>query len=264
MTVATWSFVILITVLSLFKMESLPPVSDTPDGSIRYNWRVVKVFPHDPEAFTQGLIYRNGYLYESTGKKGTSTLRKVKLETGKVIRQREVEDDYFAEGLTEWQDQLIQLTLSSELGFVYERSTFKILRTFRISGEGWGLTNDGEMLIMSDGTSTLRFLDPDTFQVKRQVTVSENGEPVGRLNELEMIDDKIFANILFRDEIAVIDPVNGKVTGWIDLQKLVNMVEREAPVNVLNGIAYDALNDRIFITGKMWPRLFEIEIWEKK
>ncbi|MEX0993942.1 MAG: glutaminyl-peptide cyclotransferase, partial [Balneolaceae bacterium] len=172
----------------------------------------------------------------------------------------QVEPEYFAEGLTDWDDHLIQLTLNSEVGLVYDLHSFKKKMTFQYSGEGWGLTNDGRQLIMSDGTSTLRFLNPETFQVTRQVTVTENGDTVSGLNELEMIDGRLFANLLFSDEIAVINPANGEVTGRINLQALVSRVEREAPVNVLNGIAYDSLNDRIFITGKLWPELFEIEI----
>ncbi|MEX2344300.1 MAG: glutaminyl-peptide cyclotransferase [Balneolaceae bacterium] len=225
-----------------------------------YDWRVVRVYPHDRDAFTQGLIYRDGYLYESTGRRGQSTLRKVRLETGEVLQQRDVEDEYFAEGLTDWNDRLIQLTLSSNIGFVYDLESFERTGEFNIPGNGWGLTHDGEQLIMSDGSSVLSFLDPETFEETRQVEVTEDGEPVKDLNELEMIKGKIFANILFSEKIIEIDPENGRVTGRIDLRRLVTMVKRETSVNTLNGIAWDAENDRIFVTGKLYPNVFEIEI----
>lgn len=262
MSMGRWSNVVIIIAFFLIKLETGPGSSIDRLHAIRYDWRVVNSFPHDPEAFTQGLIFRNGYLYESTGRKGYSSVRKVRLETGEIIRQQQVESEYFAEGLTDWNEQLIQLTLDSEIAFVYELETFKRIRTFQIEGAGWGLTNDGNQLIMSDGTSTLRYLDPETYQETRRLHVTENGEPVSKLNELEMIGDRIFANILFSDEIAIINPENGRVTGRIDLQRLVSMVEREASVNVLNGIAYDAGNDRIFVTGKLWPKLYQIEIGE--
>lgn len=234
------------------------------DGATKtnYEWRVVRIYPHDPEAFTQGLIFRDGYLYESTGLRGRSSLRKIRLETGEIIQHRQIESDYFAEGLTDWNEQLIQLTLSSEIAFVYNLNSFERTGTFKFSGKGWGLTNNGEELIMSDGSSVLRFLDPESFEETRLLKVTDNGNEVSNLNELEMIGDKIFANVLFSDEIIEIDPKNGKVTGRINLEKLVTKVENEATVNNLNGIAYDSLNDRIFITGKLWPNIFEIEIRE--
>lgn len=228
-----------------------------------YEWRVVRILPHDPEAFTQGLIYRDGFFYESTGRRGESSVRKVLPETGEILLQRDIEDEYFAEGLTGWNDRLIQLTLSSEVGFIYEIDSLKRTRKFKFTGEGWGLTNNGEHFIISDGTKVLRFLDSKTFEEIRRVTVTENGEEVSKLNELEMIRGKIYANVLFRDEILEIDPENGNVTGRINLEKLVSKVENEADVNVLNGIAYDAEGDRIFVTGKLWPNIYEIKIWER-
>lgn len=227
-----------------------------------YEWRVVRILSHDPDAFTQGLIYRDGFFYESTGRRGKSSLRKVRPETGEILQERRVESEYFAEGLTDFDNQLIQLTLSSEVGFVYDLQSFERTGEFHFTGEGWGLTNDGEQLILSDGSSVLRFLNLETFEETRRLKVTESGEEVSNINELEMINGKIFANVLFRNEIIEIDPESGEVTGKIDLEKLVIKVKSEASVNVLNGIAYDAENERIFVTGKLWPNVFEIKIRE--
>lgn len=235
-------------------------VNDELEPVREYDWRAVRVFPHDSTAFTQGLIFRDGYLYESTGRRGQSEIRKVRLETGEVIQRQPLEDEFFGEGLTSWNDQLIQLTLSSGTGFVYDIHTFERVRTFKIEGDAWGLASNGEELIMSDGSSTLRFLHPETFRVIRQVTVEQNGEPVSKLNELEIIGDRIFANRLFSNEILIIDPVNGEVTGRIDLERLVTGVKAQHSVSVLNGIAYDFQTDRIFVTGKLWPNIYEIKI----
>lgn len=255
---------ILLILTTLYAACTCPGVYYFTDDSpiTNYEWRVVRIYPHDPEAFTQGLIFRDGYLYESTGLKGKSSLRKIRLETGEIIQHQQIESDYFAEGLTDWNEQLIQLTLSSEIAFVYNLNSFERTGTFRYSGKGWGLTNNGEELIMSDGSSVLRFLDPESFEETRLLTVTDNGKKVPDLNELEMIGDKIFANVLFSDEIIEIDPENGKVTGRVNLKKLVDKVENVATVNVLNGIAYDSLNNRIFVTGKLWPNIYEIEIRE--
>jgi glutamine cyclotransferase len=225
-----------------------------------YEWRVVRILPHDPEAFTQGLIYRNGFFYESTGRKGKSSLRKVCPDTGEILQQRDVEDQYFAEGLTDYKEHLVQITLNAETGFIYDMESFERIRTFRYTGEGWGLTFDGDQFIMSDGSSDLKFLDPETFEETGSLTVIENGNEVADLNELEMINGKIFANVLFRDEIIEIDPESGVVTGKINLEKLVNKVKSEATVNVLNGIAYNSETGRIYVTGKFWPNVYEIEI----
>lgn len=233
---------------------------DQSTGVQEYDWRVVRVFPHDTTAFTQGLIFRDGYLYESTGRKGLSEIRKIHLETGEVIQRQPLEDQYFGEGLTELNDQLIQLTLSSGTGFVYDIDTFEIDRLFKIQGEAWGLTSNGEELIMSDGSSILRFLNPETFRENRRLRVEENGKAVSDLNELELIDGKIFANKLFTDDILIINQISGEVMGRIDLERLVSSVEAKYSVSVLNGIAYDSSNDRIFITGKLWPNIYEIEI----
>lgn len=228
-----------------------------------YDWRVVRIFPHDSDAFTQGLIFRDGFFYESTGRRGKSSVRKVCPDTGEILLQMDLNDEYFAEGLTDWNDQLIQLTLSSEVGFIYEIDSFINTGKFKYTGEGWGLTHNGEHLIISNGTEVLRFLDPNTFEEIKQVTVTENGKEVSKLNELEMIKGKIYANVLFRDDILEIDPESGNVTGRINLEALVTKAEKEADVNVLNGIAYDEEGDRIFVTGKLWPNIYEIKIWER-
>ncbi|MDR9365270.1 MAG: glutaminyl-peptide cyclotransferase [Balneolaceae bacterium] len=248
-------------------MHSILPTDGSAQDQVtdvqEYDWRVVRVFPHDTTAFTQGLIFRDGYLYESTGRKGHSGIRKVRLETGEIIQQQPIGDEYFGEGLTAWNDHLIQLTLSSGTGFVYDVHTFERLRDFEINGEGWGLTTNGDEFIISDGSSNLRVLNAETFLEIRQVRVKHNGELVSGLNELEMIDGKIFANKLFSDEILMIDPISGEVIGIIDLERLVTGVKAKNSVSVLNGIAYDSESGRIFVTGKLWPTIFEIEIWPR-
>lgn len=222
-------------------------------------FRVVKSYPHDTSAYTQGLIYRNGFLFESTGRNGQSTLRKVQLETGEVVQQHRVDAAYFAEGLAEWNGQLVQLTWQSNIAFVYDMATFSMRRTFRYAGEGWGLTRDQQGFILSDGTDQLRFLHPDTFREVRRVTVTDGGAPVRDLNELEYIRGEVYANIWHTDRIARISPESGRVLRWIDLSGLMATGYRLDPEAVLNGIAYDAATNRLFVTGKLWPRLFEIE-----
>jgi glutaminyl-peptide cyclotransferase len=223
-------------------------------------YQVIHTYPHDAQAFTQGLVYVDGHLYESTGLKGQSSLRREDLETGKIDQFLEVPDKYFAEGLTNWGSTLIQLTWESHIALVYDRSTFHLLRTFPYTGEGWGLTQDGARLILSDGTAALRFLDPVTFRELRRVTVKDHGVPVKELNELEFVHGEIYANIWHSDRIARISPATGRVLGWIDLAGLLPKQNRSSPEAVLNGIAWDAVHDRLFVTGKLWPRLFEIKI----
>lgn len=223
-------------------------------------YRVVHAYPHDSRAFTQGLIYLDGHLYESTGLKGESSLRMEDLDSGKIEQYAAAPAQYFGEGLASWGSTLIQLTWQSGIAFVYDRFSFRLLRTFHYPGEGWGLTQDGKRLILSDGTSTLRFLDPATFREVRRITVRSNDVPVTRLNELEYIHGEIYANIWYSDRIARISPASGKVLGWIDLSGLVSSGERTNPDAVLNGIAYDAQHDRLFVTGKLWPKIFEIKI----
>jgi len=224
-----------------------------------YTFQVVKGFPHDPGAFTQGLAYADGYIYEGTGMYGRSTLRKVRLEDGKVLRSVALDERYFGEGITLFQDRIMQLTWREGRGFVYDKESFTLIDDFPISTEGWGLTNDGIHLIMSDGSATLTYLDPFTFQPIKQIAVFDSAGPVVRLNELEYIQGEIYANVWLTDSIARINPSSGRVTGWIDLSGLLGPEDREGyNVDVLNGIAYDAENERIFVTGKLWPALFEV------
>lgn len=223
-------------------------------------YRVIHVYPHDPQAYTQGLIFQDGHLYESTGLNGRSSLRMVDLQTGRVLQRVAVPDQYFAEGLAAWGGTLIQLTWQSQMAFVYDPFSFRLLRTFRYKGEGWGLTQDGKSLILSDGSATLRFLDPRTFQEVRRIVVEDHGSPVTQLNELEFVHGQIYANVWHSDHIARISSATGSVLGWIDLTGLLprgQVSDREA---VLNGIAYDPTGDRLFVTGKLWPSLFEIKI----
>jgi glutaminyl-peptide cyclotransferase len=227
-----------------------------------YGYTVVHTYPHDPRAFTQGLQYVDGFLYEGTGQNGQSSIRKVKLETGEVVQRRDIAARYFGEGITVWKSELVQLTWQSGVAFVYDRQTFAPRRTFTYSGEGWGLTEDGVGLVMSDGTDSLRFLDPDTFAERRRLKVTAIGEAVRNLNELEFVKGEIFANVWMTDYVARIDPASGKVTGWIDLRGLLTDRER-ASTDVLNGIAYDSAGDRLFVTGKWWPKLFEIKLQRK-
>jgi len=229
----------------------------------QYTYRVVHVYPHDRSAFTQGLEYRAGYLYEGTGLEGRSSLRKVKLETGQVVQKIDVDPQYFGEGITVLNQQIMELTWRSGIGFVYDQSTFRRLRSFNYPGEGWGLTNDGQQIFMSDGSADIRCWAPGTLQEKRRVTVRDHGLPIMNLNELEYVKGEIYANVWQTDRIARISPADGKVLGWIDLSGLLTSEDRAEPVDVLNGIAYDVLGDRLFVTGKLWPKLFEIKVVPK-
>ena len=223
------------------------------------HYRVVRAYPHDPGAFTQGLIYLEGYLYESTGLNGRSSLRMTDLTTGKVLQKQPVASQYFAEGMTNFAGKLYQLTWQNGKAFVYDRFSFKLLREHTYTGEGWGLTNDGKRLILSDGTAQLRFIDPQTFAVTSKITVTDQGRPVDRLNELEYVRGEILANVWQTELIARISPTTGKVLGWIDLTGLLSQAEMQG-VDVLNGIAYDVKQDRLFVTGKLWPKIFEIKL----
>jgi glutamine cyclotransferase len=224
-----------------------------------YRYAIVATYPHDSEAFTQGLQYLDGFLYEGTGLNGRSSIRKVKLETGEVVQRRDVGPQYFGEGITVWKSTIVELTWQSGMAFTYDRHTFAPRRTFTYTGEGWGLTHDATSLVMSDGSSQLRVLDPETFAERRRVTVTSDGRPVTSLNELEFVKGEVFANIWQTDLIARIDPVSGVVKGWIDLSGLLSPRERAA-ADVPNGIAYDAARDRLFVTGKLWPKLFQIRL----
>jgi glutaminyl-peptide cyclotransferase len=227
-----------------------------------YGYIVVRSFPHDRDAFTQGLIFRNGVFYEGTGRNGQSGIRKVKVETGEVLQVKPLSAEYFGEGITDWNGSLIQITWRSEIGFVYDINTFEQKKTWSYRGEGWGLTHDDTRIIMSDGSSALRFLDPATLKETGRLTVRDATGPVEELNELEYVKGEIYANVWRTDRIARISPKDGRVTGWIDLSGLLPASER-AGVDVLNGIAYDAAADRLFVTGKLWPRVFEIKLTKK-
>jgi len=230
-----------------------------------YSYNIVNTYPHDPHAFTQGLVFEDGFLYEGTGGLyGNSSLRKVELETGNILQIRKLSSEFFGEGITIYGNKVIQLTWQSHVGFVYDKNSLELLQEFNYSTEGWGITHDGQHLIMSDGTSTLHFLDPQTFEEIGQLDVSGDGGPVSRLNELEYVQGKIYANVWQTDRIAIIAPATGRVVGWIDLEGLLTAEDRTEPVDVLNGVAYDADNDRLFVTGKLWPKLFEIELVSSK
>lgn len=224
-----------------------------------YGYQVVRSYPHDHAAFTQGLIFRDGVFYEGTGLNGKSGIRKVQVETGEVLKIQPLSSQYFGEGITEWKGQILQLTWRSEIGFVYDLGTFEQKRTFAYTGEGWGLTQDGTRIIMSDGSADLRFLDPATLKETGRITVRDQNGPVKELNELEYVKGEIYANVWQTERIARISPKDGRVLGWIDLHGLLPASERGG-TDVLNGIAYDAKGDRLFVTGKQWPRLFEIKL----
>ncbi len=217
-------------------------------------------YPHAADAYCQGLVYQDGFLYEGTGEYGKSSLRKIELETGKVLQIQPLDGRLFGEGITIWKNRIYQLTWKGRKALVYDSKTFQHLGSFAYRGEGWGLTHDGQQLIMSDGTSTLRFLDPDSFKVKRQLTVRDGRRRLTKLNELEYVEGEIYANIWYDDRIARISPQTGKVIGWLDLSKLYPRSERPHADAVLNGIAYDPLQRRLLVTGKNWPRLYEIRL----
>jgi glutamine cyclotransferase len=228
--------------------------SDVPVAS----FEVAGSWPHDSGAFTQGLEYYEGSLYESTGGHGTSSLRQVELQTGRVLRRVDVPREYFAEGLTIFRGKIYQLTWQSHKGFIYDLASFQMLGEFTYEGEGWGLTHDDRSLIMSDGTNRIRFLDPVNFRVERSIQVFNAGKPLMKLNELEYIRGEIYANVWQSDWIVRLDPQTGKIVGRIDLKGLLPAAERTGTTDVLNGIAYDEAHDRLFVTGKLWPKLFQI------
>jgi glutaminyl-peptide cyclotransferase len=239
-----------------FAVASPTPAQKRPVDS----YKVLNVYPHDRTAYTQGLVFREGFLYESTGLNGQSTLRKVELETGEVVQQHRLDPKHFGEGLAAWKGRLVQLTWQSKIAFVYDLTTFTPQRTFSYQGEGWGLTDDGRHFVLSDGSDQLRFLDPETFREVRRVSVKDGSAAVRDLNELEFVRGEIYANVWHSDRIARISPQTGQVTGWVDLRGLMATGYRLDPEAVLNGIAYDAATGRLFVTGKLWPRLFEITV----
>lgn len=226
----------------------------------KLGYEVVNSWPHDTNAFTQGLVFLDGKLIESTGQQGMSSLRSVEIQTGKVLKKVDVPEPYFAEGIALLNNKIYQLTWEHRVGFIYDAQTFQKSGEFTYSGEGWGLTTDGRSLILSDGTNRIRFLDPDSFRATKTIAVMDGKTPVSQLNELEFVNGEIYANVWHDDRIAAIDPETGRVKSWIDLRGLLRPGEAPGTEAVLNGIAYDPASNRLFVTGKLWPKLFEIKI----
>lgn len=237
-----------------------PEPSPTPSGAINYTYQVVASHPHDANAWTQGLVIDNGSMFEGTGRWGESSLREVDLDTGTILRSAPLETQFFGEGITVLGDRIFQLTWQEGTGFVYDRNTFELLQTFNYPTEGWGITDDGERLIVSDGTANIYFWDPDTLTEIGRLQVRDENGPVNLLNELEYIDGEIWANIWLEDRIARISPETGQVLGWIDMTGLLDPSTLEQPADVLNGIAFDQATGKLFVTGKLWPLLFEITV----
>lgn len=237
-------------------MNKAPETASVPT----YSYQILNVWPHDPDAFTQGLEFHDGKLFESTGQEGKSSLRSVELETGRVVKRVDVPPPFFAEGITLLNGKIYQLTWQHQLGFIYDSETFQKTGQFAYEGEGWGLTNDGHSLILSNGTNRLRFLDPDSFKVTKTIAVADGKTPINEINELEYVRGEIYANIWHSDKIVIISPQTGRVAGWIDLTGLLPPNDVHDEEAVLNGIAYDEKTDRLFVTGKLWPKLFEIRI----
>jgi len=259
---ATVAFLVLALVQSLAGQAAREVHAKRPP---EYTFKVVGTFPHDPDAFTQGLAYRNGFLYEGTGLKGRSSLRKVRLETGEVVQRVDLAPEFFGEGIALLKNEVVELTWQSQVGFVYNLSDFHLLRRFSYPGEGWGLAINGKgnELFLSDGTAEIRVLDGDTLREKRLIAVHDGDTPVTQLNELEFVEGEIFANVWQTDRIARISPQSGEVVGWIDLTGLLSPVYRLQSGAVLNGIAYDSDRKRLFVTGKLWPTLFQIRLIPK-
>jgi glutaminyl-peptide cyclotransferase len=240
--------------------DSANKSAETAAAPVKYGYEVVHIYPHDPSAFTQGLVFTDGKLYEGTGQQGHSSLREVELQTGHIVKKVDLPEPYFGEGIALLNNKIYQLTWQHQVGFIYDAQKFEQLGKFNYSGEGWGLTTDGHSLILSDGSNRLRFLNPDSFQVTRTIAVLDGKLPVKELNELEYINGEIYANIWHDNRIVTIDPQTGRVTGWIDLTGLLPPGDVQDEEAVLNGIAYDQAGNRLFVTGKLWPRLFEIKL----
>jgi glutamine cyclotransferase len=228
-----------------------------------YGYKVIHVYPHDRTSFTEGLEYRGGYLYESTGEEGHSVLRKMKLETGEVVQEIKLAPHLFGEGITIINHEIVQLTYRTQLGFVYDLASMREKRTFIYQGEGWGLTNDGRQIYMDDGSAQIRVWDAATLREKRRFTVHDDAGPIERVNELEWVAGEIYTNVWQTDQMLRISPVDGKVLGRVNLSGLLTSEDRKARADVLNGIAYDEGGRRLFVTGKWWPKLFEIQIVPK-
>ena len=262
----TWKAAFLLGLCVLFCQcqpgSSAEPPKPPPENAVvpKYGYQVANIWVHDPYAFTQGLVFSDGKLLESTGEEGRSSLRRVALETGRILKKVEIPVPYFAEGIAVLDGKVYQLTWQHELGFIYDAKSLERVGDFKFEGEGWGLTTDGQSLILSDGSNQIRFVDPATFLVTKTITVFDNKTPVDQLNELEWVNGEIYANIWHDQKIAVINPQTGRVTAYIDLTGLMPQEELENEEAVLNGIAYDQATGRLFVTGKLWPRLFEIKI----
>lgn len=238
--------------------EAKPPPEEAP--VVYYGYKIIKTYPHDVHSFTQGLVYEDGFLYEGTGLYKQSVLLKRHLESGRYVKRLRLPDQYFGEGIALFGDKIIQLTWKSEVAFVYDKTTFRELDQFHFSGQGWGLTSDGTRLILSDGTSVLRFFDPNTYAETGRISVHNDRRPVRQINELEFIDGRIYANVLPTDYIAIISPQTGRITGWIDLTGLYIPPEYSPSNVVLNGIAYISETKHLLVTGKCWPKIYEIEL----
>lgn len=249
------NFTLLLFALLAACAHAQPPAAAPVQG-----YTIAATYPHDRQAFTQGLIWRDGHLYESTGHVGRSTIRKVRLEDGKPLQNVAIPPTLFGEGITDWGNEIISITWQDGIGYRWDLATLRPRAEWRYSGEGWGLTQDGKSIIMSDGTSELRYLDPVTLAEQKRLTVTDGGAPVSQLNELEWVNGEIFANVWMSPRIARIDPATGRVKAWIDLSELVAANQQAGTDFVLNGIAYDNARDRLFVTGKHWPRLYEIDL----
>lgn len=252
------SIVVMTAVVSIL----LCPATTVRASAPVYGYEVINVYPHDEAAFTQGLITQDNFFYEGTGRNGESSLRKVEVETGLVLKQYDVPDEYFAEGVTTLRDTIFQLTWRDSVAFTYVEGmdTFELIDTLPYEWDGWGLTHNGTHLIASDGSSTIRFLDPGTLSEVSQIQVNDDGDPVTLLNELEYVQGRIYSNVWFSDRIAVVDPASGLVESWLDLGGLRDSVSHDPEADVLNGIAYEPIGTRLFVTGKYWPKLFEIDV----
>lgn len=236
------------------------PPTPVPGVITNYSYEIVQKFPHDTAAFTEGLTFINGQLYESNGQNGLSDLRLLDLDTGNVKNKIDLGAEYFGEGMTVLNGKIYQLTWTNGKGFIYDEKSMLLLGEFPVIGEGWGLTTDGQFLIMSNGSNSISYLDPENFQVKKTIYVYDKDAPLTRINELEYINGIIYANVWYTDKIVQIDPAYGEIVGWIDLTGLRSPESQQNGEAVLNGIAYDAATDRLFVTGKLWPNLFEIKL----
>jgi glutamine cyclotransferase len=243
-----------------FLLQSLCGQTTKRQAAPEYTFEVINRFPHDTHAFTQGFTFRGGYFYEGTGRNGQSSLRQVRPESGEIVRRADLPHEFFGEGITILGDKVFQLTWTSHIGFVYDLHSFQKLRSFQYGGEGWGLTEDGHDLFLSDGSSDIKVYDPFTFREKRHIRVRDGKEAVDQLNELEFVDGEIYANVWHSNKIARISPQTGQVTGWINLNGLLGSFYQLEAEAVLNGIAYDSEHKRLFVTGKLWPAVFEIRI----